>query len=154
MTRHRLEWSEIRLGAALGVERVVADLERGYHPGAGQESAEVFTAHIMGALGEYLVARVVDCFPSASMRLGRGGDVARWEVRTTSRPRGRLIIRPGDPDDRPFVLVRGFPPVLEIVGVILGREAKREQWLYAPNGRPPAYFPPDNALTPLAEALP
>ena len=49
------------------------------------------------------------------------------EVRTTRHLGGRLIVRPQDIDDRPYVLVVGELPTFRVVGWAYGHEAKREE---------------------------
>lgn len=62
------------------------------------------------------------------------------EVRHTTHPTGRLLVRDTDPDDRWVFLVRGSIPELEICGAIRADEARRVGTREAPGGRPPAFF--------------
>lgn len=57
------------------------------------------------------------------------GDVGSLEIRSTDKPWGGLIVRPRDPSDRKYLLVRSYRhPRYDIVGWLWGWEAKRPEW--------------------------
>lgn len=76
------------------------------------------------------------------------GDQWGVEIKTRSLDHYQLFVRPDDHDDRPYVLVRGETPSFEIVGWMMGRDAKHEEWLkdHGNEGKP-AYFVPDRYLS-------
>ena len=85
-----------------------------------------------------------------------GGHRVRWDA-----PRGelnrdcRLRVWPWDPDDVAFCLVVGESRAFDFVGWMLGREAKRPEWLIGrgPAGRIPDYAVPPESLR-SADTLP
>ena len=138
---------EIVLATALGIHRNAINIARGRTPGAGQPRERLWSDHILGALGELVVARVLNVYPNLIIeRPCHSGDVGEFEVRTTSRRDGHLIIRPRDHDDRIYILVAGVPPILTIAGWITGEDAKRDRWRRDPNGRDEAWFAPQSGL--------
>lgn len=102
---------------------------------------------IAGAIGELVVSKALDLFwsPVTTHPDTDTGDVAGYQVRCTLSD-GRLIVRDCDADDQVFIHVNGDPPHMVIRGWLRGAEAKRDEWRKAPNGGPPAYFPPNHEL--------
>jgi len=100
-------------------------------------------AAVAKALGLYWQA--VDANPHQL-----NGDVSGIEVRSTKRKDGRLILHTKDPDDRPFVLVRGEMPTYDVVGWIMGRDGKKMDYTSFGDGRP-AFFVPAKDLLPMDE---
>lgn len=152
MIEVRLSWAELRSAAVIGVERHVRAMAR-QRVARYDQPANVWHDDIVGALGELVVAKATGRYPSLfDGALDYGGDVGRYEVRTTEHDHGCLIVHPHDADRSPFVLVRGTPPVFRVIGWMLGGEAKRDEW-WRTDVRHPAYFVPATALSPL-DALP
>lgn len=145
--RVRVEPWETDYAALVGAARARAVRDRAAQtrlPGTPS-----LTADITGALGELAVAKALGTYwaPSVRDRDKRRGDVDGLQVRATWRRDGRLVIRPDDADDQPFVLVVGEPPDLSIVGWIYPRDARaHSEWRAAPNGGPPATMVPGAAL--------
>ena len=110
----------------------------GYH-GTG------YDIHILGAVGEYVVARALAVFWPGPGLL-RAPDVGPIQVRTATRLDSRLIIHPSDPDDAPFVLVTGAGLSYEVRGWMWGLNAKQPMWWTDPTGKRPAYFVPQKHL--------
>lgn len=145
-------WSELMLGAVVGVMRRVSALKRSRSTayGAGGDIVEPWQVDIEGAIGELIVAKQLDRYWHA---LAANGDVRReWpdvgtniQVRSTTRLDGALIVHPSDADDHIFYLVRGCAPSYQIVGWIAGRDAKQDCW-WRDDVRVPAYFVPEMAL--------
>lgn len=141
---------EIRAAAQAGVDRRIVSATR-LDPRYGASREDPWGLDIIGALGELVVAKVFDRFPFPDGVEGPdySGDLGRqYEVRSTTRPNGALIVHKGDPDKRPFILVRGQVPTFEIAGWLLGGQAKRTEWWRTDTGRP-AYFAPADALAPI-----
>jgi hypothetical protein len=78
-----------------------------------------------------------------------GNDVQTWQVRTRSKSFHELYVRDSDPDDRPYILVKGSCPTYDVVGWIWGHEARRPEWRKNHGGYGEAYFVPDAALHPM-----
>jgi len=101
---------------------------------------------VIGYCGELVVAKYLNLPWTPGDRFPTTGDVNNQiEVRTTYYENGHLLIYDVDDDDVIFYLVRGDYPTLEIVGYILGGDAKRPEWWR--DGDPPCYWVPDSALT-------
>ena len=144
----RLSKSEMFTAGVIGLFRRLESLGRDKHGSqAGWED------EIEGACAEKAVAKLLDVYYDESVGRFRGstlGDVGQLEVRWTGRPDGCLIIRPDDNMSRRFVLVTGNLGAYRVPGWITGRDARRDEWHKAPNGRPPAWFVPQRNLTPFA----
>jgi hypothetical protein len=69
-------------------------------------------------------------------------------VRHTPYHTGKLAVLDKDADDRPFVLVRGTPPKLEVVGWMFGKDAKQEHWRDSNKKRKP-FMVPSSELVPI-----
>lgn len=138
MTDVPLTWHELHRGADVGVLRNLTAWRNGMRSTYGEHPTDGrWERHVNGAIGEQVIAKALGLYWQPNIG-GRDveGDVGRWQVRTSAR-RG-LIIREGDLDEAPFVLVVGTPPRFTIVGWLYGYEARqlgREQDYN--NGRPP-----------------
>lgn len=142
-----VDWTEARYAADAGAMRHLTNLRKARAPRYGA-TENGWTFHIEGALGELVVAKSLGRYWSPRIGvLDYGGDVGSLQIRATARPDGRLIVHPGDPDEATFVLVRGEPPNMEIVGQIRGGDAKDPAFWFA-NCREPAYFIPGETLDP------
>lgn len=141
-----LTWSEVRVAALTGVDRNCYGIHHGLNPARPLPG---WDAHVVGALGELAVAKLLGRYAAREHTDRATGDVAGLQVRATWLDAGRLILRTRDVDEAWYVLVRGMPPDLEVVGAITGGAGKRPEWWKAPNGRAGAWFIPDEALAPL-----
>ena len=104
--------------------------------------------NLLGALGELAYCLYTDQPWSESVNTFKAPDVGtNIQIRTTKRHNGRLIVRKKDKDHELFVLVIADEKKFKIVGSILGRDAKRDEFLAAPSDRPPAWFVDQSALT-------
>jgi len=139
---------EVRVAASVGVERQLQSMHMGLHEKVPGIKCP-WEINILGALGECAYCKFRAHYWNFSVNTFKNiPDVGcNVQIRTTA-PNLRLIVRPEDPSDQYFVHIRGECPTYEVVGWILGKDAKQPGWLEAVNGRSPAYFVPDNALTP------
>lgn len=145
MVIQELTWAEVHRGALEGVRRNLADIVVG-RPHRAEYIGDGWGNHIRGAIAEEAVAKWRNRYWGLHDDPGHG-DVGQAEVRHTEQPDGRLILRPGDPADRAYILVTGQAPVLAIVGWVNGRDAMVDaHWTDAGTGRPPAWFVPQAAL--------
>lgn len=110
------------------------------------------TYHAYGVIGELAAAKVLGLTFTGSVDTFRSeSDLAgKVEVRFRSNPAWQLIVRDNDKDDSKYLLTRGVPPgAVEVVGWIMGRDAKKQEWLHTYGNLRPAYFVPDSALIPV-----
>lgn len=142
---------ELHLAAQIGCLRQIESLQRNLPDKHGFDGAG-WNIHIEGAAGEIAAARALDMYWGGTVNTFKSiGDVGKLEIRTTSKKNNRLIVRNPDNDDAVFVLVVGRSPTFEVVGWMLGKEAKQQKYISAPGGRPPAYFVPRSDLYDLSE---
>lgn len=147
--RVELSWTELRLAVLMGGDRNIRTINDGRHRGGGQPEEDGWTDHITGAIAELAVAKAFNLYPSLGAKPDTvEGDAGRFQVRSTTRLSGSLILQTYDGDDECFVLVVGRPPCLDIVGWIRGGDGKRPEW-WRTDVRYPAYFVPQAALRPL-----
>lgn len=150
--RVHLEEYEVRLAL------YVASRRQEEAAGAGRSDRHGFAGdglaiHLLGTAGEMAAAKALNCYWGGAEGTFKRPDLGGIQVRTRSRHDYDLIVRPGDADDEPFLLVTGTMPAFRVHGWLWGREAKQPQWLQTHGGREPAYFVPQAALRPLT-ALP
>jgi hypothetical protein len=105
--------------------------------------------HKMGAYAEFAVAKALNLYPGFTVNNFDGPDIEP-NIEVRAAPKGRLIITDKDNSYRKFVLVLGEAPTLELVGWIWGYEGQKKEFIFAPNGRPPAYFVPRELLRPMS----
>jgi hypothetical protein len=139
---------EVKMGAAVGMDRHIAALDRRL-PDRHGFTGDGWKVHVEGALGELAVAKALNRFWNGSVNTFKGGDLGRLQVRTRSRHDYDLIVRDSDADDEYFMLVTGQCPSYQVHGYIKGADAKQPQWLQTHGDRPAAWFIPKDALTPL-----
>ena len=152
VVRVGVTWGDIRQAILLGTERNIHALMNGLKPRYGQSLMDTWRDHIVGALGEIVVAKYLGLYPDFKATPGYRGDVGRFEVRATQWPRGQLIVYRGDPDNRLYILVCGMPtgrePSLVIAGAIPAAEAKHPRY-WRTDLRSPAFVIPWSGLRPL-----
>lgn len=143
-----LTWYELFLASQIGIRRQVAALQKKLPDKYGAKPDHGWQIHVEGAAGEMAAAKALGMYWSGSVNTFKvGGDVGSVQVRTRSRSDYDLIVRADDRDGDVFVLVVGASPSFDVVGWILGRDAKRSEWLRTHGGRPSAYFVPQEALS-------
>ena len=149
----RLTNAECRAAAHVGLDRRLGALAASTHEVYGRAANGAYwEIDIEAAAGEVAVAKAFGVFYSAADTVAedRLGDVAPGvQVRHTKRNDGSLICHDRDADDHRFVLVTGAMPTFNVVGWILGAEAKAQEF-WRTNVPRPAFFVPQRALTPLA----
>jgi len=145
-----LTWPELVIAAGIGMRRQIGALRKSLLNRHGLSEEDSWSAHVEGAAGEMAAARAMNRYYSGSVNtFKRDGDVGKIQVRTRSRHDYELLVRPEDRDGDVFVLVTGVAPAFNVVGWLLGRHAKQDQWLKQHGGRPPAYFVPHAQLHPI-----
>ena len=137
MVEVKLSPTEIYAGAQAGVLRQVQNLTSdGSKPTRGLENnASDWQLHIEGVLAEQAVAKHLNVYFSGKGQRG-DKDVGDYEVRTTDRANGRLLIRQTDSDDSFYLLCTGLNGTYQIHGGIHGRDAKQDKYWDASLPRP------------------
>ena len=133
---------------SVSIEKGIKDItptERDYN--------ERLLKDISGACGELAVAKAINRYwaPSVNTFHNKPDIEPNIEVRSTARAENCLIVRDNDPEDRYYFLVIGEPPTFQILGYMKGSDAKRDEWRRNPHGHRPAWFVPQEALTPIKE---
>lgn len=143
------EWS---LCVQVANARQVSSIKKGGRDTLSKKDGwlEEFTPHIIGCVGELAVAKALGVSWTGSVDTFRSvADLGKnIQVRHRKNPDFDLIVRGNDKDNDVFILSRGLPPgAIEVVGWILGRDAKREEWIkdYGNYNRK-AHFIPSNEL--------
>ena len=71
------------------------------------------------------------------------------EIRGTANPKGRLIVRENDDDNKVYIFTIVYGDKVVLMGWIWGRDAKKEQFLDNPDKRREAWFVPVGKLNPM-----
>jgi hypothetical protein len=114
----------------------------------GAQSADSELLDLIGSVGEACVAKHLDRF-WAGAGVFRGGDVAEYQVRTTTYDGGHLVLNRNDDDDTPYILVCVNSGVGKIRGWIYAREGKQAKYWIDKSGRGPAFYVPQVDLRPV-----
>ena len=138
---------EVMQAALVGLMRQISSMKKNFNISHGL-SKRNWDIDIEGACGEMAVAKALNVYWDGSVdKFKSGGDIgSRLQVRTTTHPNGRLIVRDIDDESHIFLLVTGNAPEYILRGWTMGGEAKQEKYLDSPAGRPPAYFVPISDL--------
>ena len=145
----RLSWAEFIGAAHVGMLRfAVSESKRLNHASTYQRTwLERLIEEVIGACGERAWASYSDSYWTGSVDTFHDTpDIGAWEVRSTARSDGCLIIRQNDPPERRYVLVTGEPPTMVIRGWLRGDEARRTEFARNPGGHRDAWFVPQSAL--------
>jgi hypothetical protein len=140
------------MAAQIGVLRQLEAVRKGLPDRHGFDGDTGWTIHIEGAAGEIAAAKALGLYWGGTVNTFKTeGDVGNIEVRTRSKPHYDLLVRDNDKNESVFVLVTGKSPKYNVVGWILGKDAKKTEWYADYGNRPPAYFVPQNCLRPIEE---
>jgi hypothetical protein len=146
------------MAANAGVQRNLQALARGRAAAHGftDKAGAGWAIDIEGACAELAVAKAVGTYwePVWERTDRQRDDVEGWQIRSTPRANGCLIVHPSDPDDARFVLVTGTVPTFTIVGWLYGWEAKSDEFWRDPGTGRPAYFVPAARLRALPSTTP
>ena len=138
--------AEIQMAAFVGIQRTVQCIQgTGVNHRYGAKDTEAWQRSIEGALGECALAKHLDHFWSK----GTPGatDVGPHDVRATHHANGKLIVHPGDDDNRRYYLVTGILGKYTIHGFMYGKDAKQQKyWADPQNTGRWAYFVPQSDL--------
>lgn len=125
-------------------------VSRGGQRKGGQPAEDNLDDHMDGATAECAVAQAlgIPWRPPRDEDRHDGDLPGRIEVRSTRYVTGHLIIKQGDPPDRPYVLVTGRRPNLVVQGWMMGRDAMQSDY-WRDDIRAPAWLVPQDALHPM-----
>jgi hypothetical protein len=148
----QLEEGEIRIAAAIGVEKSIRAIRHGLqHRWGTPEDASMWHNNIEGAMGEIAVAKYRGIYWGGSLDsfLTLPDVGTNLLVRTRSKPIYQLFVRQHElHDNMIYVLVRGRCPNYEVIGYINGAAVKMpEYWDSSWN----AYLIPDEVLNDFEE---
>ena len=108
---------------------------------------------VRGSAAEIAFARAVGVEADLGVNTYHAPDIAGVQVRSTTLPQGRLIVRPVDSDDDTYVLLTGSYREWIVIGCTKGRQAKQQiNWYGGQNGREPCYMVPQQRLQPVTRA--
>lgn len=145
---------EMKLSAEIGRARNDASIGAGYKDTYGLSASTALQKHIEGARGECAAAKALGIKWQADVHSEGGGlnksDVGKYEVRSTPRLGGSLILHDEDKDDRIYILVTGKDNVYFVRGWIQCKDGKNKNY-WRTDVRYPAYFVPQSALNPIME---
>jgi hypothetical protein len=154
MTQIVLTLGELHMAAEIGVLRQLEAIRKKLPDRHGFDGDTGWTIHIEGAAGEIAVAKILGTYWGGTVNTFKTeGDVGKLEVRTRSKDYYDLIVRDNDKDDSVFILVTGKAPNFNVIGWILGKDAKNTEWKQTYGDRPGAFFVPQKELKPI-DSLP
>lgn len=103
---------------------------------------------IVGCQAELAVASYLNLFWCGTLNEFSAKDVGGIvEVRSVRNEKRRLILHPDDGDDDPFVLVCANPPNFVLMGWIVAKQGKRQEFWQDPVGGRAAFFVPQDQLS-------
>ena len=149
----RLSWFEAYQAAQVGAMRRIEALKRSRPEPHGAPTSDLWGIDVESAAAELAVAKALNTFwhSLASRPEVLPGDVGSLQVRSTPLPNGCLIVHHKDESDAPFVLVTGRVPLFDVVGWILGDDAKIDRFWKDPGTGRPAFFVPQKELRPMGD---
>jgi len=136
----------------VGVCRQVQNLKRKCKTTYGADSVRsAWQYHVDGALGELAFSKWKGMFYDGAIGDYSAKDVGQYQIRTTTWPKGKLLLHDRDLDDDIFVLALAHDcPTIYLAGWIPCSEGKIKQYWEEKTGRP-AYFVPQESLNPMDE---
>ena len=138
---------EIRMVVNVGIERRIQSIDMGLKHKYGYDGDSSWDINIEGAAAEQALAKALDCYWDGSVGTFKKPDIGtNIQVRMTKLSNGSLIVRESDCIDDYYFLVIGKIPNYEIVGYILGQDARQDEFWQTPNGRSGAWFVPQSKL--------
>ena len=133
-----LEWYEVQLAAHVGEARRINAIRNGWKDGHCRRDG--WTTDVEGAAAELATAKGLNLYWPGSVGTFKQPDVGPLQVRSTNDPNPLLVIRTGDPDDDPYLLVTGAIPIFTLVGWQTARTVRSAGQRHALNpDRPPAF---------------
>lgn len=123
-----LSEAEMLNAAIAGCQRQVISLRKGRVEAYGaSDRGNPWQINVQGAIAEMAFARMTrkNWVPAIDGHLTElEGDVGWYQIRSTYRTDGHLIVHPNDVDVAPYVFAVVKEPRVKFVGWLLGSEAK------------------------------
>jgi hypothetical protein len=141
----KLSVDDVIRGAAVGFLREVESIKKGLVNKHGYKGKDEWETHIMGALAELAVANYLGVPWNEGINTFSAPDIdPDIQVRCSKREyQHRLTVRPKDKDNERFVLVNRMTNYnYELLGWILGKDAKHPDYSEDPGDRGSAFFVP------------
>ena len=146
MKRVVLSANEMKLACQHGVERYISALERRAKQFSVLNMSDVRDSiDLMSCMAEMAAAKGLGLYWSGVEGIN-SPDVGEYEVRSTTKLNGKLIIGEKDKDDQKVMLVTCDPPNFNLVGwMIAGKVKLRNDWIFkSERGR--CWMAPQSAL--------
>jgi len=142
-----LSWPQWYIAAQVGLLRYITSRQKDLEHKYGYNGHGAID-DIEAAAAEFAVSLAMNISWQAGVNTFKDADNGNLtQARATKHQDGCLIVRPNDPDNHRYILViQEGETRFNIVGWMWGSDAKQEQWKKAPNGRPPAFFVPQEEL--------
>ena len=140
----KLSPDEMLSASLIGSRRLIESMRAGL-PQIGQASRD-WSDEIEGAAAEVAVAKAMGLYLDPSIGRYKEKDVGDLHVRYSRITNASLILRDRDPEGR-YVLVTGELGSYSIRGWAQSDKVKKPEYRKAPNGRPAAWFVPQQELT-------
>lgn len=148
--RITLSPNEMRLACHHGVERYVSAMTRGANPKPNVDQPDNrMEVDLLSCMAELATAKALNVYWSGVEGIN-APDVGGYEVRSTKHPSGKLIIRENDKPDQKVLLVTCDPPHFNIIGSILVRKGRQDNWVFR-NERGSCWMVPQVALEKIGE---
>ena len=139
--RITLNFGEMTMAGTVGVQRQAYAIVKNLKDVGGADSSKAWEDSVVSAMCELAVAKALNLFWCPNVGITTGVDVGgAIEVRMCREANHRLVLRPSDKDDMPYVLVLAQPPHFTILGWLLGRDGKKEEHLDYRNNGEELYF--------------
>lgn len=143
---------ELRRWAYAGVDRRVSAIQKKRKGAHGFNRDDFWQLDLEGLLAEAAVARALGVYfapVTGELDTTLGDVLPGVQVRSTKYANGSLLVHDSDADTDTFLLVTGSSGVYDVVGTIVGAEAKKQKFIKTYKGRS-AYWVPQAALTAFA----
>jgi hypothetical protein len=135
---------------ALAALRLRDSVAAGLGQAHGRGTQLRVSSELTAAAAEYAVSKALRLHWPLGLRRFHQPDVGSFHVRSC-KPEHNMIIRDDDPDNEPFLLVWVDGKTFTLAGWCYPCNVKRPEYRQAPNGRPPAWFVPHEALEAVEE---
>lgn len=106
---------------------------------------------IISAYGEFAVAGYFGLPKPDEQSTGVLDVGQKAQVRTVTCQTYRLVHRPSDNPAHVYIQVLAWPPFFYLRGWLPGFACRKDEWHRTPNGRPPFWLVPVDALCPITD---
>lgn len=149
MVKIELTNVELLIASQVGAMRRVASIQR-HLTNQKQSNKSQWEIDIDGAAAEMAVAKYLNVYWLPTVNAGKAADVSGFQVRSTTREYGSLIIRENDVKNEKYILVISQAKTFIIVGWIWCDEGKQEKfWKTKDENGLPAWWVPQSELKPM-----